>query len=53
VNPELLKCRNAVLLPHIGSGTVETRNEMAEMTVNSIIQALDGQKPEFAVNRID
>lgn len=53
VNTELLKCRNAVLLPHIGSGTVETRNEMAEMTVNSIIQALDGQKPEFAVNRID
>ena len=50
VNPELLTCKNAVLLPHIGSGTIETRNEMAEMTADSVLQCLNGEKPALAVN---
>jgi glyoxylate reductase len=50
VNSELLKCKNAVLLPHIGSGTMETRNEMAEMTADSVLQCLNGEKPALAVN---
>ncbi|GAB4276233.1 MAG: D-glycerate dehydrogenase [Candidatus Rifleibacteriota bacterium] len=50
VNAELLKCRNAVLLPHIGSGTVETREKMARMTVDSIMEAFAGKTPRFSVN---
>jgi glyoxylate reductase len=50
VNEELLKCKNAVLLPHIGSGTIETRHAMAMITVKSILQSFAAQVPEFAVN---
>lgn len=50
VNGELMTCRNAVLLPHIGSGTMETREEMAKMTVHSVLQALKGETPDLAVN---
>lgn len=30
-----------MLLPHIGSATVETRTEMAELTAKNIIAVLD------------
>ena len=30
-NPELMSLDNTVLLPHIASGTVETRNAMANL----------------------
>ncbi len=29
INPELLKLSNVVLLPHVGSATEDTRNNMA------------------------
>jgi glyoxylate reductase len=50
VNKNLLDCPNAVLLPHIGSGTIETRTEMAKLVVNSVIEALHGKTPELTVN---
>ncbi|MGM0598357.1 MAG: 2-hydroxyacid dehydrogenase [Candidatus Rifleibacteriota bacterium] len=53
VNSELLKCKNSVLLPHIGSGTIETRNKMAEMTAESVSQCLNGEKPALAVNSLE
>lgn len=34
-------CRNkVVLLPHIGSGTIEARKAMADMTINNLLGAL-------------
>jgi glyoxylate reductase len=50
VDKQLLACKNAVLFPHIGSGTLETREKMAEMTVNSILQVFAGKNPELSVN---
>ncbi|KAG5891373.1 hypothetical protein JTB14_020105 [Gonioctena quinquepunctata] len=40
----LLKLKNCVILPHIGSATVETRNEMGVLTAKNIIAALKGEK---------
>ena len=38
----LLKLDNCLVLPHIGSATIETRTEMAELTARNIIAALRG-----------
>ena len=32
-----------VILPHIGSNTIETRTEMANLAVNNVLAALDGK----------
>ncbi len=45
VNPELLQLRNVVLLPHIGSATIETRDKMAELAAQNIVNVLSGRKP--------
>ncbi len=50
VHPELLKLDNVVLLPHIGSATVETRDEMARIAARNLLAVLEGRKPEFPVN---
>ena len=50
VHPELLACENAVLLPHIGSGTEETRTNMAKMAVTNIIDFFTGETPQTCVN---
>lgn len=39
----LLKLKNCVLLPHIGSASIETRIEMAILTANNILAALNGK----------
>ena len=44
INPELLKLNNVVLLPHIGSGTFEARNKMAELAARNVIAVLSGRK---------
>ncbi|XP_035443980.1 glyoxylate reductase/hydroxypyruvate reductase [Spodoptera frugiperda] len=41
-NP-LLKLPNCVVLPHIGSAAIETRNTMSELTANNILAALKGK----------
>lgn len=41
----LLQQENAVLLPHLGSATVETRNAMAHTAATNILAALDGACP--------
>lgn len=46
----LFQCPNAVLLPHIGSATVETRSAMGEMAAHSLLCALKGERPKFTVN---
>lgn len=50
VNPELFKLKNVVLLPHIGSATIETRNKMAELTALNVINVLSGKNPITPVN---
>lgn len=45
VNSKLFKLDNAVLLPHLGSATVETRNEIAKLAAKNIINVLKGKKP--------
>ena len=47
----LLSLENAVLLPHIGSATHETRHKMMLSAVDNMIAALDGTLKENCVNR--
>lgn len=51
VEPELLKCENAVLLPHVASATVETRSNMGLIAVRNILAALRGETPPTLVNK--
>lgn len=48
----LVKMKNVVLLPHIGSASRQTRHRMAEVAVNCVLEALAGKKPDpfFLVN---
>ena len=50
VHPDLLACPQAVLLPHLGSATDETRQAMADLAVDNLLTALDGGRPPTAVN---
>jgi glyoxylate reductase len=45
INPKLLKLPNVVLLPHLGSATVEGRVEMGEKVIINIKAFLDGHRP--------
>lgn len=45
VNPALLKLQNVVVLPHLGSATVEARNGMAELAAKNVIRVLQGKRP--------
>lgn len=45
VNEKLLKLDNVVLLPHLGSATVETRTAMATTAANNALEILSGNKP--------
>jgi glyoxylate reductase len=49
VHPGLLELDNAVLLPHIGSATVETRAVMAELAARNAIAIAAGEDPETPV----
>ena len=50
IHPELLKCENALLIPHLGSATKETRAKMAEIAAANIIARLNGETPPNCVN---
>jgi len=50
ITPELLEMDNVVLLPHIGSATVETRDEMARMAARNIISVLETGQALNGVN---
>jgi glyoxylate reductase len=45
VEPELLTLENVLLVPHLGSGTVETRTAMANLAVRNVAAVLSGQRP--------
>src|SRR5439155_3346197 len=42
VEPELLTLENVLLVPHLGSGTVETRTAMADLAVRNVVAVLSG-----------
>ena len=45
VHPELLSLENVLLVPHLASGTTETRSTMAELAVDNVIEVLAGRPP--------
>ncbi|HOC44678.1 MAG TPA: D-glycerate dehydrogenase [Thermoanaerobaculales bacterium] len=51
VHPGLLGRRDVVLLPHVGSATLETRAAMAELAASNVIAALEGGEPPTPVVR--
>jgi glyoxylate reductase len=50
VSAELKKMKNVVLVPHLGSATVEVREDMANIVVDNIVALLDGKRPPNIVN---
>jgi glyoxylate reductase len=45
VHPGLLELDNAVLIPHLGSATVETRDAMATLAARNVVEVLAGREP--------
>jgi glyoxylate reductase len=45
VNPKLMKLKNVVLLPHMGSATIEGRIDMGEKVIINIKTFADGHRP--------
>lgn len=51
-NP-LLGMDNVVTLPHVGSATEQTRNDMARRAAENLIQGLQGEKPKDLVQALE
>lgn len=49
IRHELLSCENAVLLPHLGSATRETREAMGRRVVQNITDFFAGREPQDLV----
>lgn len=50
LTPGLTECPTAVLAPHLGSATVQTRAAMAGLTADNALDALSGRVPRRCVN---
>jgi glyoxylate reductase len=50
VHPGLLGRDDVVLLPHVGSATVETRTAMADLAVANVLAVLGGEPAVTPVN---
>jgi glyoxylate reductase len=50
VPPALLKMKNVVLTPHLGSAVMEVRDKMANIVVDNIQALIDGRLPPNCVN---
>ena len=50
INPELAQMPNVLLLPHIGSATVETRRRMAILAAENLLAVLDGRPCPNIIN---
>ena len=46
----LANCPTAVLLPHLGSATRQTRSKMSRIAAENVIAVLEGRKPPNLVN---
>jgi glyoxylate reductase len=45
VHPDLLRLENVLLVPHLASGTTETRTAMADLAVENVLAVLEGRPP--------
>jgi glyoxylate reductase len=45
VHPDLLQLDNVLLVPHMASGTTETRTAMADLAANNVLAVLSGRPP--------
>jgi len=45
IHPDLLGLENVLLVPHLGSGTTETRTAMADLAVANVLAVLGGRPP--------
>ena len=45
VHPDLVQLENVLLVPHLASGTTETRTAMADLAVSNAIAVLEGRPP--------
>ncbi len=52
VPQRLMDCKRAVLTPHLGTNTVETRYAMAEACSRQILDALSGKEPQSIINGV-
>jgi glyoxylate reductase len=52
VHPGLLARDDVVLLPHLGSATVETRTAMAVLAARNVLAVLGGERPPTPVNDV-
>lgn len=50
IHEGLYSCENAVIAPHLGSATLETRGKMASIAATNIIARLRGERPSNCVN---
>jgi glyoxylate reductase len=51
VHRDLLKLENVLLVPHLASGTTETRTAMADLAVENVLAVLAGRPPLTPVGR--
>lgn len=51
VHPDLLTCGNCLMMPHIGSATVEARDAMATTAALNLLAVLRGEIPPNPVSR--
>ena len=45
VHPDLLTLENVLLVPHLASGTTETRTAMADLAAENVLAVLAGRPP--------
>lgn len=50
VHEGLLELENVVVVPHLGSATIDTRNAMGMLAVENVFAALDGRRPPTLLN---
>jgi glyoxylate reductase len=50
VHPELLECENAVIIPHLGSATIDTREAMGMLAAENLFAVFDGGEPSTLIN---
>jgi glyoxylate reductase len=50
VEEGLLALDSAVVIPHLGSATVDTRDAMGDLAVDNVFAALDGARPPTLLN---
>jgi glyoxylate reductase len=50
VHPDLLDLENAVVIPHLGSATVDTRIAMGMLAADNLVAGLEGRRPPTLID---